>query len=292
MRCKDTSDAGSPGFAYVLGPDRGVSLAHNQNEEDGVRPSMNPRPVIGVPCDRQIVPPHPFHMVGEKYITGLTDGADALPVLFPVLSCRLDVDTLLDEVDGVLLTGSPSDIEPHHYTDEEGHPGARRDPHRDEMNLKLGARAIERGIPLFAICRGLQELNVSLGGTLYQKLALIDGMLAHKENPEDTLDVQYGPSHEINLEPGGMLAELTGKTTLTVNSLHGQGVRELAPGLVVEARATDGLIEAFRVEDAPAFALAVQWHPEWQVRDNADSMALFTAFGNACREHQAIRLNA
>lgn len=251
---------------------------------------MSPRPVIGVPCDRQIVPPHPFHMVGEKYITALTDAADALPVLFPVLSCRLDVDTLLDEVDGVLLTGSPSDIEPHHYTDEEGHPEATRDPHRDELNLPLASRAIERGVPLLAICRGFQELNVSLGGTLHQKLALVDGMLAHKEDPNDTLDVQYGPSHEVELEPGGVLAELTGKTGLTVNSLHGQGVRELAPGLVVEARATDGLIEAFRVDGAPAFALAVQWHPEWQVTDNPDSMAMFKAFGDACRQHQATRL--
>lgn len=229
-------------------------------------------------------------MVGEKYITALTDAADALPVLFPVLSCRLDVDTLLDEVDGVLLTGSPSDIEPHHYTDEEGHPEATRDPHRDELNLPLASRAIERGVPLLAICRGFQELNVSLGGTLHQKLALVDGMLAHKEDPNDTLDVQYGPSHEVELEPGGVLAELTGKTGLTVNSLHGQGVRELAPGLVVEARATDGLIEAFRVDGAPAFALAVQWHPEWQVTDNPDSMAMFKAFGDACRQHQATRL--
>ena len=251
---------------------------------------MSPRPVIGVPCDRQIVPPHPFHMVGEKYITALTDAADALPVLFPVLSCRLDVDTLLDEVDGVLLTGSPSDIEPHHYTDEEGHPEATRDPHRDELNLPLASRAIERGVPLFAICRGFQELNVSLGGSLHQKLALVDDMLAHKENPNDTLDVQYGPSHEVNLEPGGVLAELTGKAELTVNSLHGQGVRELAPGLVIEARATDGLVEAFRVESAPAFALAVQWHPEWKVTENPDSMAMFKAFGDACRQHQATRL--
>ena len=245
---------------------------------------MPSKPIIGVPCDRKIVDPHPFHMVGEKYITAVTDAAGALPLLVPVLACRYDVDEVLDEVDGILLTGSPSDIEPHHYTDEQGHEDATRDPHRDELNLPLASAAIERGIPLFAICRGFQELNVSLGGTLHQRLSLVEGMLAHKENPLDPLDVQYGPSHTVTLEAGGLLSEMTGKSELTVNSLHGQGIRELAPGLVVEARAGDGLIEAYRVEAAKNFALAVQWHPEWQVADNPDSTAMFEAFGEACRE--------
>jgi len=239
---------------------------------------MSSKPIIGIPCDRQHVPVHPFHMVGEKYITAITDAAEALPFLIPVLSDRLDIDDLLDRLDGVLLTGSPSDIEPHHYTDEPGHPEATRDPHRDSLNL-----------PLFAICRGFQELNVSLGGTLHQKLALVDGMLKHKENPDDPLDVQYGPSHTVTVEPGSQIGRLTGKDVLTVNSLHGQGIRQLAPGLVVEARADDGLIEAYRVEAASAFALAVQWHPEWKVMENPDSVAIFEAFGNACRDFKAGR---
>ena len=250
---------------------------------------MSSKPIIGIPCDRQHVPIHPFHMVGEKYITAITDAAEALPFLIPVLSDRLDIDDLLDRLDGVLLTGSPSDIEPHHYTDEAGHPEATRDPHRDSLNLPLARRAIERGLPLFAICRGFQELNVSLGGTLYQKLSLVDGMLAHKENPDDPIDVQYGPSHTVTVEPGSQIARLTGKDVLTVNSLHGQGIRQLAAGLVVEARADDGLIEAYRVEAASAFALAVQWHPEWKVMENPDSVAIFAAFGNACREFKAGR---
>jgi putative glutamine amidotransferase len=250
---------------------------------------MSSKPIIGIPCDRQHVPVHPFHMVGEKYITAITDAAEALPFLIPVLSDRLDIDDLLDRLDGVLLTGSPSDIEPHHYTDEPGHPEATRDPHRDSLNLPLARRAIERGLPLFAICRGFQELNVSLGGTLHQKLALVDGMLKHKENPDDPLDVQYGPSHTVTVEPGSQIGRLTGKDVLTVNSLHGQGIRQLAPGLVVEARAEDGLIEAYRVEAASAFALAVQWHPEWKVMENPDSVAIFEAFGSACRDFKAGR---
>jgi putative glutamine amidotransferase len=209
--------------------------------------------------------------------------------LIPVLSDRLDIDDLLDRLDGVLLTGSPSDIEPHHYTDEPGHPEATRDPHRDSLNLPLARRAIERGLPLFAICRGFQELNVSLGGTLHQKLSLVDGMLQHKENPDDPIDVQYGPSHTVTVAPDSQIGRLTGKDVLTVNSLHGQGIRQLAPGLVVEARADDGLIEAYRVEAATAFALAVQWHPEWKAMENPDSVAIFGAFGNACREFKAGR---
>ncbi len=228
-------------------------------------------------------------MVGEKYVTAVTDAAHCLPFLIPVLDDRLDLEELVDGLDGVLLTGSPSDIEPHHYTDEPGHPEARRDPHRDRLTLPLARHAIETGTPLFAICRGFQELNVSLGGTLHQKLALVDGMLSHKENPDDPLDVQYGPSHTVDVVAGGVLHELTGKERLTVNSLHGQGIRTLADGLVVEARADDGLVEAYCVEAATSFALAVQWHPEWQVLDNPDSVAMFEAFGSACRQRRAER---
>jgi putative glutamine amidotransferase len=228
-------------------------------------------------------------MVGEKYITAVTDAAHGTPVLIPALDDRLDLDALLRTLDGVMLTGSTSDIEPHHYTDEPGYPDAKRDSHRDRLTLPLARRLVDDGIPLFAICRGFQELNVSLGGTLHQKLAGVAGMLAHKERAEDPLDVQYGPSHAVDVVPGGMLARITGKESLIVNSLHGQGVRDLAPGLVVEATASDGLVEAYRVERARGFTLAVQWHPEWRVMENPDSVAIFEAFGEACRVRQAGR---
>jgi putative glutamine amidotransferase len=153
----------------------------------------------------------------------------------------------------------------------------------------MARRLVDDGVPLFAICRGFQELNVSLGGTLHQKLSQVSGMLEHKERTDDTVDVQYGPSHAVDVTPGGMLARITGKESLTVNSLHGQGVRDLAKGLAIEATASDGLVEAYRVEGASAFALAVQWHPEWKVMENPDSIALFEAFGEACRARQATR---
>ena len=229
--------------------------------------------------------PHPFHMVGEKYVAAIRDGANGLPVMIPSLGNSLDVDAVLSRIDGLLLTGSPSNVEPHHYGGEPSRPGTLHDPHRDETTLRMIDRALETGVPLFAICRGYQELNVVLGGSLHQHVEEQPGYHDHRENPEDPLDVQYGPSHEVHLVEGGMLNGLAGKNTVMVNSLHSQGVARLADGVTVEAVADDGLIEAFVVDGAPGYSLAVQWHPEWKVTGNPFSLAMFRSFGDACREH-------
>jgi putative glutamine amidotransferase len=247
---------------------------------------MSAKPLIGVPADRRVLDPHPFHMVGEKYLTAVRDGAEALPFPIPALGHSLDADDLLAKVDGLLLTGSPSNVEPHHYEGEPSRPGTLHDPHRDETTLRLIDRALETGVPLFAICRGYQELNVVLGGSLHQHVEEQPGYHDHRENPDEPLDVQYGPSHEVHLVEGGMLYGLAGTDTVTVNSLHSQGVARLADGVTVEAVADDGLIEAFVVDGAPGFTLAVQWHPEWKVTENEFSLAMFRAFGDACRRHQ------
>lgn len=228
-------------------------------------------------------------MVGEKYLKALTDGADALPIIVPVLADDVEIDALLAHVDGILLTGSPSDIEPHHYDGEASRDGTLHDPDRDALTLPLARRALATGIPLLAVCRGFQELNVALGGSLHQHVHEVPGFHNHKENPGDPLDVQYGPSHPVALVEGGMLARLHDESSVMVNSLHGQGVRRLAGGVTVEAIADDGLVEAFTVDAADAFALAVQWHPEWRVRENPFSMKIFKAFGDACRERTATR---
>ncbi len=250
---------------------------------------MYPKPLIGVPADRRIVDPHPFQMVGEKYLRALIKGADALPLMTPVMPDEVDIDELLAQFDGVFLTGSYSNVEPHHYDGEPSEEGTLHDPHRDAVTLPLVKRALERGVPVFAVCRGFQELNVALGGTLHQKVHEVPGYHNHLENKDDPLDVQYGPSHEVNLVEGGLLHELAGRNSVMVNSLHAQGVARLADGVTVEAVADDGLIEAFRVDDAPGFSLAVQWHPEWQVMQNDFSMAMYKAFGDACRRHAAER---
>lgn len=225
-------------------------------------------------------------MVGEKYISAIVDGAGAIPVLVPSLGGQLDLDAVLGTLDGLFLTGSPSNVEPKHYEGSPSRPGTLHDPERDSTTLPLIERALAAGLPLFAVCRGFQELNVALGGTLHQHVHEIPGYHSHKENPDDPLQVQYGPSHTVSLVDGGLLARLAGESTVTVNSLHSQAVAKLATGVVVEAIADDGLVEAFRVDGADSFALAVQWHPEWKMKENKFSTAIFDAFGAACREHR------
>jgi len=245
------------------------------------------KPLIGIPADRRILGPHPFHCVGEKYIAAVAEAADAMPVLIPALGER-DLDVLLSQFDGILLTGSPSNVAPGLYQGPAGDPDTLHDPHRDQTTLPLIPRAIAAGIPLFAVCRGFQEMNVAFGGTLWQKVQDVPGMRDHREDKEQPLDVQYGPAHEVELVRGGYLHGLAGAERVMVNSLHAQGVQTLGRDLEIEARAPDGLIEAFRVGNAPGFALAVQWHPEWQVMKNPFSQALFAAFGAAARA----RINA
>jgi putative glutamine amidotransferase len=231
--------------------------------------------------------PHPFHAVGEKYLTALLRSAQALPLVIPSLGDELVLNELLEELDGLLFTGSPSNVEPHHYGGVASRPGTLHDPERDATTLSLIPRAIAAGVPVLGICRGFQEMNVACGGTLWQHVYEVPGYGVHHEDGAQPLDVQYGPAHDVQLAEGGVLRGIAGTARITVNSLHHQGVRQLGAGLVEEARAVDGLIEAFRVRDARRFALAVQWHPEWKPQENAFSTALFKAFGAAARERAA-----
>ncbi len=244
-------------------------------------------PIVGIPADRRLLNQHFFHCVGEKYVRAIWEGAEAAPVLLPALGDPLFTEAVVDRLDGVLLTGSPSNVEPHHYGGPGSAPGTLHDPERDASTLPLIPQLVQRGIPLLAICRGLQETNVAFGGTLWQKLQDVEGLLNHRENSGAPLDEQYGPAHEVTLAPGGLLRRLAGSDRLRVNSLHAQGVQQLAPGLEIEATAPDGVVEAFRVRDAAAFAVAVQWHPEWKLTENEFSRALFAAFGAAVRQRAA-----
>ena len=245
------------------------------------------RPIIGIPADRRLLGSHPFHVVGEKYITAVLDAAGALPLLVPALGRELALEELLNDVDGLLFTGSASNVEPLHYRGDPSAAGTLHDPARDATTLPLIPRAVAAGIPVLGICRGFQEMNVAFGGTLWQQLHEVPGHSVHFEDSAQPLDVQYGPSHEVRLLPGGILHSLGGGEPIQVNSLHHQGVRDLGPALEAEAVAPDGVIEAFRVRDARSFALAVQWHPEWKAMDNAFSRALFAAFGKAARNRAA-----
>src|SRR6202050_1683676 len=246
--------------------------------------------VIGIPADRRLCGKHHFHMVGEKYIEAVAVGANALPVLVPALGPDLDWSSLLAVCDGFRLTGSASNVEPYPYGGPASTPGTLHDPNRDATTLPLIPRAVAAGLPVLAICRGFQEMTVAYGATLHQRPHEVAGYLDHREDESTPLDAQYGPAHEVLLEPGGALRKIAGQDRLTVNSLHWQGIETLGTDLVVEARAPDGVIEAFRVADAPNFALSVQWHPEWQFEKNPFSSALFAAFGEASRQRaQATR---
>jgi putative glutamine amidotransferase len=250
---------------------------------------MERKPIVGIPADRREYTGHPFHMAGEKYLAAIVRSADAVPLIIPVLSEMLDIKALLRHVDGVLLSGSYSNVEPHHYEGAPSEEGTLHDPHRDAVTLPMIRLLLDNGVPLFAICRGYQEFNVAMGGSLHQKIIEVPGYHNHLDDPDDPLDVQYGPSHPVVLTEGGLLHDLTGQATAMVNSLHEQGVAKLGEGLSVEAVADDGLIEAFRVDDAPAFNLGVQWHPEWRSTEDDLSTAMFKAFGDACRERASRR---
>lgn len=210
-------------------------------------------------------------------------------MIVPAMSGDVDSDALLQRCDGVFLTGSYSNVEPHHYGGAASEEGSAHDADRDALTLPLARRALEVGVPLLAVCRGFQELNVTLGGTLHQCVADVAGYHNHAENKDDPLEVQYGPSHPVTLMEGGLLRQLVAADTVIVNSVHGQGVAKLADGVSVEAVADDGLIEAFRVDGARSFNLAVQWHPEWCATEDEFSMAIFGAFGDACRRHATER---
>ena len=223
-------------------------------------------------------------MVGEKYIEAVAQGAKAVPVLVPALGSEIDLPALMNACDGLLLTGSASNVEPQHYGGPAARPGTLHDPNRDATTLPLIPRAVAAGLPVLAICRGFQEMNVAYGGTLNPRLHEVPGNLDHRDDESQPLDEQYAPVHEVLLEPGGELQKIAGRNRLEVNSLHSQGVEKLGADLAIEARAPDGVIEAFRVADAPAFALALQWHPEWQFAKDPFSSALFAAFGAASRQ--------
>ncbi len=235
-------------------------------------------PIIGIPACSREVAGHANHATPSRYGDAVIGGSGGMPVLLPPVGDGLL--PILDRLDGLLLSGSPSNVAPACYgVDEDATPDLHDTP-RDATTLPLIRAALARGLPVLAICRGIQELNVALGGTLHQEVHKVPGRLDHRAGA-GTQDERYRPRHDIALT--GQIARMLGRTATRVNSLHGQAIDRLAPGLVVEATAPDGTIEAVRVTTAPGWAFGVQWHPEWRFAENADSMALFSAFGDACR---------
>jgi putative glutamine amidotransferase len=240
--------------------------------------------IIGIPSCMRKVKERVFHGVNEKYPNAVIDATGCLPILIPAIGAKVDASQLLDRLDGLLLTGSPSNVHPDQYGGEPSHPGTLHDPERDATTLPLIREAVRRNLPILAICRGMQELNVALGGTLHQRVHELPGRLNHRSR-KDGPDGPYGPAHSVTLSPGGFLASLAGATAVMVNSLHSQGIDRPALALSVEAIAPDGQIEAVSLPEA-RFVVGVQWHPEFRVLENPLSRALFAAFAEAC-DHTA-----
>ena len=244
-------------------------------------------PLIGVSaCTRQIGL-HSFHIAGDKYLRAAA--VAGIPLVIPALGDLIDPVALVDSVDGLLFTGSPSNVEPHHYGGQASAQGPPHDAARDQLTLPLIRAAVAAGVPVFGVCRGFQEMNVAFGGSLHQRVHEVGPYADHRERTEDPVEVQYGISHALHVQPGGVLEQLGLPPQIEVNSVHGQGVERLGKGLRIEALAPDGLIEAFSVEGAQSFALGVQWHPEWKVHEHPYYLALFEGFARACRERAGRR---
>jgi len=256
---------------------------------------LDPRPLIGLTACR-LYGAHglPIHKVSESYITGVMDGAGGLPLMLPAVGERLDVadlDRILASLDGLLVTGSPSNVDPVHYNGDAARLDSERDPARDATTLPLIGRAIERAVPVLAICRGIQELNVAFGGTLHQHVEEVPGRLDHRSDKSMPMAQRFDkPAHHVTLTKDGVLQRiLGGVTVIEVNTLHGQAIDRPGDRIAIEAVAPDGTIEAVSVADAPAFAIGIQWHPEWRVLEDPHARALFAAFGDACRSRAELK---
>lgn len=255
--------------------------------------SADPLAVIGIPCcRREIATPtgnHPAHAVVKKYVDAVIDGAGGMPFLIPAEGDENWAEAFIARIDGLLMPGSPSNVEPHHYAGMPSLPDTLHDPARDAVALPLLRAAVKADLPVLAICRGIQELNVALGGTLHQELHLLPGRLDHRAPQLETVEERYAHrAHGVALTAGGALERLAGARELAVNSLHSQGIDQLAAPLVVEAVAPDGQVEAVSLPGA-RFILGVQWHPEFRFAENPFSSRLFAAFGAACRRYAAAR---
>lgn len=255
---------------------------------------MKPSPsLVWLPADHRLLGDHgfamPYLLLGDKYARAVKVGAQAQPIMFPLADAS-QLPELLAMVDGVMLTGSPSNVHPSHFDEPVADPSLPLDPERDSLTLALVRACVEQGIPLLGICRGFQEINVAMGGSLYQAVHHVPGKMDHREPDGVPPDQQYAPQHEVRFEPGCAFEQWAGAPTAMVNSLHGQGINRLAPGLRALAHAPDGMVEAFEVTGASGFAYAVQWHPEWRCWDNAFYSAIFRAFGDAVRLRQTARM--
>ncbi|KQZ12691.1 glutamine amidotransferase [Mesorhizobium sp. Root554] len=247
------------------------------------------QPLVAVSTDVRQFENYRWHAAPQQYLEAAVAGAGVLPVLLPSFGDRLDLDELLSAVDGVMITGSKSNVHPSLYGGDASEANGPYDPDRDATTLPLICKAVERGVPLLAICRGIQEMNVALGGTLATEIQDREGSLDHRAPASENQDERFAIRQSVSIKPGSCLAGVFGAGDIMVNSVHRQAVDRLGPALQVEAVAEDGTVEAVSVRDARAFAVGVQWHPEYWVQSDNASQRVFKAFGDAVRAHAAAK---
>ncbi|MEI4261630.1 gamma-glutamyl-gamma-aminobutyrate hydrolase family protein [Roseovarius sp. D0-M9] len=246
------------------------------------------RPVIGIIGNQHVIEDrYPVHFVGRMNIEAVTQVAGGMPYIVPADPALVSVDELMEVCDGFVLTGARANIHPDHYGEDPTEAHGAFDPARDAITLPLVRACVERGQPIFGLCRGFQEINVAMGGTLHPEIRDLPGRDNHRMPPEGTLEEQYALRHLVSFADGGVFHRLMGAREVMTNTLHGQGIKTAGARIVVEGHAPDGTAEAIHVSGAPGFALAVQWHPEWKASEDPVSRPLFAAFGEAARHWAA-----
>ena len=242
------------------------------------------KPVVLMSMGAQERGGHDYQVMTVKYIRPLVEHANCVPLLAPTCFGADDIEQYLSMVDGVYLTGAGTNIDPSLYGQENLTPEKQQDTGRDNFDIPLIHAALKMGLPVFAICRGMQEINVAFGGDLHQKLYAVPTKSDHREDSEETVDQQYADVHPVRFEADSWIARLLGKDEISVNSLHGQAINKLGKGVRVLGRAEDTAIEVIDLPDFPQFTLGVQWHPEWKAAQNPNSVKMYSAFGDACRK--------
>ena len=250
------------------------------------------QPLVAVSTDVKQFENYRWHAAPQQYLEAALSAAGVLPVLLPSFGDRIDFDSLLASVDGVMVTGSRSNVHPSLYGGDATEANGPYDPDRDATTLPLIRAAVERGVPLLAICRGIQEMNVALGGTLATEIQELEGRIDHRAPVSDIQDERFAIRQTVSIKPDSCRAGVFGAGDIRVNSVHRQAIDRLGPNLRVEAVAEDGTVEAVAVRDSRAFAVGVQWHPEYWARSDDASARIFRAFGDAVRDHAAARAGA
>ena len=244
-----------------------------------------PRPIIGIISNHHLInDEYSVQGAGMINISAVADVAEGLPLLVPADPETVQLEDLLEHCAGFVFTGGRANVHPEEYGEEETEAHGAFDRSRDEITLPLIRALVERGQPLLGICRGFQEVNVAMGGSLYPEIRDLPGRDNHRMPPEGTLEEKFALRHEVTFSDGGVFHRLMGSQTVQTNTLHGQGIKSAAPRVIIDGHAPDGTAEAIYIDGAPGFTLSVQWHPEWNAKDDPVSRPLFAAFGEACRD--------